>query len=447
MRLSGLKTTLRPIVHKTGLVPHIQALRGRSIRLMRQCHNRLHNSNTQSASVGSCRLYSLSAEGLPTWFGYYDKTPFSGDNSRILAMAMTGTRDWSRKATEMPVRLGYFEWQQVTEGQSRFHPFAETQTWSWQQGCMLQWFPADPHRLVLYNTLVDGRYGCVIQDVFTHDLVMSYSMPIYAADPGGRWGVSLDFSRLERLRPGYGYCNLPDETTSDPSPAGDGLWRVDLKTGRNEVLLSLRQIAEFRPLSSMTDAPHYINHLMFSPDSRGLVFLHLWLSQGRRMNRLMFYDLNDGSLRVVDDAATVSHFNWLRDDQLISFRYPHEGSPGYYVYTFNPDGTFDCAPMSAGLPAQDGHPSLSPSGDLLVTDTYPDRAGEQTLLVYSMREGILREAGRVYSPFRYRGPQRCDLHPRWDRTGRRICFDGTQKGSRIMYVFELPIEHAESGRY
>jgi hypothetical protein len=411
---------------------------------MRQCHNRLHNSNAQSRSTDPGRLYSLSADGLPTWFGYYDKTPFSGDGSRILAMAMTSTRDWSRKATEMPVRLGYFEWQQVTEGRSLFHPFAETHTWSWQQGCMLQWFPADPNRLVLYNTLVDGRYGCVIQDAFGKGILKSYSVPIYAVDPAGRWGVSLNFSRLERLRPGYGYSNLPDETSLERSPADEGLWQVDLETGRSEMLLSLRQIAEWRPLPSMSDGPHYINHLMFSPDSRGLVFLHLWLSQGRRMNRLMFYDFHDGSLHVVDDAATVSHFNWLADDRLICFRYPHRGPPGYYVYGFGPDHTFECAPMPAAMPTQDGHPSLSPSGDLLVIDTYPDRAGDQALFVFSMRERALREVGRFFSPFRYRGPQRCDLHPRWDRTGTRICFDSGHAGRRAVYVLDFDMDSGEA---
>ncbi len=455
MRLSGLKMTLRPIVHQMGLVPRIQALRGRSIRLMRQCRDRLDKSKAQSERTGSRCRYSLSAEGLPTWCGYYDKTPFSDDNSRILVMAMTCTKDWSRAAIDMPLRLGFFEWQQVTEGHSLFHPFAETHTWSWQQGCMLQWFPEDPDRLVLYNTLVDRRYGSVVQDIHKKDILKSYALPIYAVDPSGRWGVSLNFSRLERLRPGYGYSNFPDASASDTRPDDDGLWRVDLASGRSEMLLSLRQIADCRPLPSMTNPPHYINHLMFSPNGMGLVFLHLWLSQGRRMNRLMFYDFHDSSLHVVDDAATVSHFNWLADDRLICFRYPHRGPPGYYVYGFGLDHTFECAPMPAAMPTQDGHPSLSPSGDLLVIDTYPDRAGDQALFVFSMREKALREVGRFFSPFRYRGPRRCDLHPRWDRTGSRICFDGTEGDKRRVYIVDLDMplvavkshECGESQRY
>lgn len=440
MPWTGLKKRLSPIVRKTGLLPCLQIVRGHGLRLARSCRRRFCNRNGQTEKAVPSRLYTMSADGLPTWFGYYDKTPFSQDNSRVLAMAMTYTKDWSPKAADLPVKLGIFAWADVVAGKPAFRRFAETRTWSWQQGCMLQWFPRDPDRLVLYNRLIEGRYGSVIQDVFTRDIVKSYQMPVYAIDPVGRWGVSLNFSRLERLRPGYGYTNLPDETQADPCPDSDGIWRLDLESGESQMLLSLREMADFKPLPSMADGPHYVNHLLYSPDGTRVVFLHLWTSDGCRRNRLMLYDFADSSLHVLDDAAIVSHFNWLADDQLLCFRVPHEGNPGYYVYTLARDHTARCAPMGPGLPSQDGHPSLSPSGDLIVTDTYPDRTGDQLLCVYSMREKTLREVGRFFSPFRYRGPLRCDLHPRWDRTGTRICFDSAHRTKRAICVLDLHVD-------
>jgi hypothetical protein len=379
----------------------------------------------------------MNAEGLPTWFGYFDKTPFSRDNSKVLAMAMTSAKDGSAEASRMPVRLGVFEWAETLAGKSSFRQFAQTGTWSWQQGCMLQWFPSDPDRLVLYNTLVEGCYGSVVQDVLSGSVEMSYGMPVYAVDPFGRQGVTLNFSRLERLRPGYGYGNLPDATQADPCPDHDGVWGVDLHTGRCQMLLSLREIAGLRPLPSMANAHHYVNHFLYAPDGKCFVFLHLWTSQGRRRNRLMLYDLADGSLHVLDDQATVSHFNWLAGDRLIGFRSPHGGRAGYYVYALGPGHAVDCAPMPSLASLTDGHPSLSPSGEMLVTDEYPDRGGEQALYVYSMRENSLREIGRFFSPFRYRDFLRCDLHPRWDRTGGRICFDSAHRGMRSLFVIEV----------
>lgn len=443
MWLNAVEQLLRPMARRMGVMRHLRVLRGHGLRAIRSCRRHFSNADEPAGQTIPCRQYHLNAEGLPTWFGYYDKTPFSGDNNKILAMAMTYRKDWSEKAARFPVKVGWFDWPAVVAGKPEFHQVGETASWSWQQGCMLQWFPQDLDRWVLYNRLVEGKYGCVIQDVFTRDVLKSYDLPIYAIDPAGKWGVALDFSRLERLRPGYGYHNLPDETATDMCPDGDGIWRIDLETGNHELLLSLRQIADLRPQASMAGVPHYVNHLLFSPNGRCVVFLHLWIPDGGRRNRLMLYDFDDGSLHVLDDTAIASHFSWLADDRLICFRYPHEGSRGYYVYTLGPDHAVQCMPVHA-MPSEDGHPSLCPSTERLVTDTYPDRLGDQALYVYSVGQKVLRKAGRFFSPFRYQGPLRCDLHPRWDRTGRRICFDSVHCGRRTVHVLDLDPAEGEA---
>ena len=42
-----------------------------------------------------------------------------------------------------------------------------------------------------------------------------------------------------------------------------------------------------------------------------------------------------------------------------------------------------------------------------------------------------------YSPDVFRGASRCDLHPRWNRTGTQICVDSVQKGCRQMYIVDV----------
>ena len=226
---------------------------------------------------------------------------------------------------------------------------------------------------------------------------------------------------------------------ADLRPPNDGISKIDFETGEHRMLVSLREIADFETQSSMKDSQHYVNHLMFSPDGNRFVFLHLWLSEGRRRNRLMLYDLESGSLRVLDDRATVSHFYWLSDSQLLAFRLPFGGDLGYYVYSIDSNDTAMHATMLGEMPLQDGHPSLCPAGPLVLTDTYPDAAGEQALYLYDSSMGVSLRVGAFFSPFRYRGEMRCDLHPRWDRSGSRICFDSTYQGVRSICVAELDV--------
>jgi glycosyltransferase involved in cell wall biosynthesis len=77
-------------------------------------------------------------------------------------------------------------------------------------------------------------------------------------------------------------------------------------------------------------------------------------------------------------------------------------------------------------------------GGLVVTDTYPDRARMQS--VYVMDGDSVTRLARVFSPFKFDGDVRCDLHPRFDRLGSRIMVDATFEGRRAMY--ELPARAA-----
>jgi len=386
------------------------------------------------------RLYKLSADGYPTFFGYYDRTPFDRGDQRILAMSMVSKRDDRADTNRLPVRLGYFERTEVLAGRPRFHAFGESKTWSWQQGCMLQWFPAGTDGTVVYNRLVAYQYGSVIQDVVTTNVLQELPFPLYAVEPAGRYGVSLNFSRLERLRPGYGYKCLPDATAGLAAPDDDGIWLHNITNADSRLIVSLENLARFHPCPSMSGAVHYVNHLQFSPDGTKLIFLHLWMPVGSRRNRLLLYDLELRSLHVVDDAATVSHFNWLSGNQLVLFRVPFHNEPGYYVCELDVTNTPRMTPLEGIGLVVDGHPSLAPTGDRVLTDSYPDRFGEQGLFIYSLAEKKTTRLGVFYSPCRFRGFLRCDLHPRWNRKGNQICFDSTCDGRRAMYILDKVVE-------
>ena len=73
---------------------------------------------------------------------------------------------------------------------------------------------------------------------------------------------------------------------------------------------------------------------------------------------------------------------------------------------------------------KDGHPMFNPKyKDLFVSDTYPNLLGFQKLFVYSITKKKIIWKKYIYSPYKYRGVIRCDLHPRWSNDGKKILID------------------------
>lgn len=54
-----------------------------------------------------------------------------------------------------------------------------------------------------------------------------------------------------------------------------------------------------------------------------------------------------------------------------------------------------------------------------------------------MRKELRVDLGRYHSPLPFRGEIRCDLHPRWSRDERQVCFDSIHEGSRQVYVMDV----------
>ena len=82
--------------------------------------------------------------------------------------------------------------------------------------------------------------------------------------------------------------------------------------------------------------------------------------------------------------------------------------------------------------------SYSPDRQYMLTDTYPQAPHDvQLLRVYHPEKDILCELGKYASIKRTIVDIRCDLHPRWNRTGDMITFDSTHEGHRGIYAVEF----------
>ncbi|MCK5525736.1 MAG: hypothetical protein KAJ05_01210, partial [Candidatus Latescibacteria bacterium] len=73
----------------------------------------------------------------------------------------------------------------------------------------------------------------------------------------------------------------------------------------------------------------------------------------------------------------------------------------------------------------------------ILTDTYPDGDRMRTLLLYCPEENRRVDLGRFHSSELFEGEIRCDLHPRWSRDGRQVCFDSIHEETRQIYVMDV----------
>ena len=113
----------------------------------------------------------------------------------------------------------------------RFHPLTRTQAWNLQQGCMLHWLPTAPDRKIIYNDRAGDRFVSVVMDVFSGEKRV-LSRPVAGLTNDGRKAFSLNYAAHAPVPPVVGYAGVDDPKIDVPHPEDDGLFLLDLETGR-----------------------------------------------------------------------------------------------------------------------------------------------------------------------------------------------------------------------
>jgi hypothetical protein len=375
------------------------------------------------------------------FFGYYDKTPWDVSGRYLLALE-AGFMD-RRPGPDDVATVGMVD---LAEG-NRFVPLGETRAWNWQQGCMLQWLPGSPDEII-YNDRDSDRFVARIVNVQT-GARRTLPVPVYAVSPNGTDAVSLNFSRLFDVRPGYGYAGVPDPWADELCPAEDGAYHVNLQTGETRLILSLAAATELAERQmGMDTGKHRFNHAQFAPDGSRFAVLHRWSVDWQTnplrspwLTRLLTMDPDGGAPFVLSDHGMISHYDW-RDGQTVLAWARREGIGNYY-YRFH-DRTDEVAIVGKDILTVDGHCSYSPDRKWILTDTYPDREGYRTLILFDPATEQRIDIGRFHGPTPPDGEIRCDLHPRWNRDGTQVCIDSIHENG-VRQVYRLDVSHIVDG--
>lgn len=373
------------------------------------------------------------------FFGYYDKSPWDITDRYMLCMRAKNT--WSEVAPKVKAEILLIDTKRDENDSERVIKISETHTWNVQQGCMLQWLGPDYRNRIIFNDFRNGQYCSVILELdFEEGIKVKaervINAPVYSVAEDGTFALTLDFSRLHRLRPGYGYSNLPEETKNERLPEGPCIWKIDILNNRITPILSYTDFYEFEHREEMENAEHKVNHIMISPNGKRFMVLHRWLKGEKKYSRLVTCNIDGTDMYNLSDDDMVSHCYWKNSNQIFAFENRKQYGNGYYLMK---DQTQDFIRFWPGID-YDGHPSFSPDGEKIVFDRYPDKCRMASIMISdskNRRSSEVQTVAKVFAPFKYDNDIRCDLHPRWNRNGDKVCFDSVFEGHRGLYIIPI----------
>ncbi len=410
-------------------------------KFIKRCYQlAMYSISPKIKSVGNIVCASPN-DNSEYFFGYYDKSPWDASGRYMICMR---AKDTSSKPD--PIGAADILLLDVSNLPEDFNPvggkkvkhIATTHSWNVQQGCMAMWLGPSFESHILYNDMREGNYCSVILEITTgQERILP--MPCYTVSSDGKTALCLDMSRLHNLRPGYGYAALPEKTKGVALPQTTAVWKMDIETGEVKELLKYTDFVSFQPRPEMleTDSVHKVNHLMLSPNGKRFMVLYRWFNSQRKYTRLITCNIDGEDMYVLSDDDMVSHCFWKNDDEIIAFENKHDGGTGYYLMK---DKTQEYQHLWGHI-SNDGHPSYSPLNDgTVVFDSYPDKRRMQEIKIAKdtdVEGKDIKVIAKVFSPFKYDNDTRCDLHPRWSRDGKKVCFDGTFEGHRGLYIVSL----------
>lgn len=318
-----------------------------------------------------------------------------------------------------------------------------TDGWALQLGANLHWHPQDED-ILFCNVRGAGKGAAVRLDTRTGAATV-LGGPAYTVSPDGAWALSPALDLINRTQHGYGVPEpwLGRRKLMAGLDATEGIWRTDLATGRCELFLGIDELVRELPTAGvLARGRNHVFHVKLNGDgSRGFAVLRSRglpdRPQATRASIVGF--AGDGSAPALRLPHTAwdrggHHPSWLPDGRDLLMNLVPEGESTL---------RFVRLPAAGGAPAVmapgcrgSGHPSLDPTGRLLVTDAYLNEGfgaadGEAPLRAVDPVTGAERLLASLdCGPANLRA-RRIDPHPAWGRDGRSVvvnlCIDGRRQ--------------------
>ncbi len=187
------------------------------------------------------------------WFAYYDKLEFCPEDRYLLSMEV----DFEHRSPTADdiIKVGMVD----LEDSHKWTELGESRAWGWQQGCMLQWLPGSGDKII-WNDRETDNFVSRILNVKTMEAT-TLPAPVYSITPDGKTAVYPDFSRINDMRPGYGYAGFPDRYADQLAPSETGIFRLDLETGKTDLIIPISEISVIPWKEDLSENKHYFKPL------------------------------------------------------------------------------------------------------------------------------------------------------------------------------------------
>ena len=397
------------------------------------------------------------------FFGYYNKSVWDRSNRYVLANKV----DVMVKDTQIDdaLEIGFYDLKDET---NYFNKIGSTTTWNWQMGNQSQWLDDLNRKQVIFN--IRGNNLANPYPDFCSQLVDIESgvsrelpLPVYVTAFNGKYALCIDYKRLFITHETIGYQAENQYENMEAAPDDDGIYNMDIALGEYSLICSYNRLKEFHYVGSMEKAIHWVSHIEISPNSERVLFLHRWSERVEDetcfLHRLItmnpdgsdmyLLECSDHPLPQLDEnfdgnavntfdyeksEYQISHPTWRNDSQIMVWG-PHNGKIHYHLYE---DKTNNVEIIGADVLTENGHMTYSPDGNWLLSDTYPDdKTNERILFLYHMESGLRYDIGSFYADPDLGKINRCDLHPRWDNSGTKVCIDSVHENERQMYIIDV----------
>jgi hypothetical protein len=358
----------------------------------------------------------LGREGHHYFVGYYDIDPVDKLGKNILCHRIS--TKYTRFVEPEVGEVGL-----MSIGENKFTPIANTHALNWQLGSRVQWLSDGE---IIFNDIEDGTQCSKIIDIHTGEMIRKFIRPFWAVSPNKKIAASLNFSRISKKRPGYGYSGTSVDKDNEVFTI------FSLEDGKEIFKISLDEIFKQINFDIPDGVDPYFNHIEFSLCSQKLLIIFHFIENGKaqKNNYPLVFNTANNNLELIHTAGGFSHYAWFGNQSILAYLKLHN------KWCFAKWNNSSWLPIKNSMPEKDGHISFLMNNKHVVVDGYPDRIGRMPLYIGSIESGKkLETILRIMNPISYRGALRCDLHPRVSCSDSYvICDMPTKLGRRLLSI-------------